>query len=149
MIQYLKGDLLSSKAKTLVNPVNCKGVMGKGLALEFKRRWPQMFLDYQEYCKTGDLRIGKPVLLFGDREKQILCFPTKDNWRDRSSYKIITDGLSGLSENWGDGRDSTLESIAFPALGCGLGGLEWSKVKPLMEIYLTGWAIDVEIYEPS
>lgn len=149
MIQYLKGDLLSSKAKTLVNPVNCKGVMGKGLALEFKKRWPQMFLDYQEYCKTGDLRIGKPVLLFGDKEKQILCFPTKDNWRDRSSYKIITDGLSGLSENWGDGRDVTLGSIAFPALGCGLGGLEWQKVKPLMEIYLTGWTIDVEIYEPS
>lgn len=148
MILYLKGDLFRSKARTLVNPVNCKGVMGKGLALEFRRRWPKMCLEYQGHCKTGDLRVGRPMLLSGDDEKLILCFPTKDHWQDPSTYEIVEAGLKGLRENWGEHRGAEFRSMAFPALGCGLGGLEWPKVRPLFEKYLSNWPIDIEVYEP-
>jgi O-acetyl-ADP-ribose deacetylase (regulator of RNase III) len=149
VIRYLKGDLFRSKARTLVNPVNCKGVMGKGLALEFRRRWPEMYHEYRRYCQTEDFRVGRPILLMGDVDRSILCFPTKDDWRDPSTYEIVEAGLKGLRENWGEHRGAEFQSMAFPALGCGLGGLEWPKVKPLFEKYLVNWPIDIEVYEPS
>ncbi len=148
MIRFLNGDIFASKAGTLVNPVNCRGVSGAGLAKEFKRRYPHMYDEYRMYCHAEEFRVGRPMLLMGsaDPHISILCFPTKDDWRDPSTLEIIEAGLKGLRDfgwtNFGTG-------IAFPALGCGLGGLEWSKVKPLFEKYLGDWPIEIEVYEPE
>lgn len=144
MIRFVNGDIFGSGARTLVNPVNCRGVMGRGLALEFKRRWPDMHREYVQRCLSGELRPGRPMLFRGDPERLILCFPTKNDWRDPSTYEIVEAGLGGL---YGYGH-SELGSIAFPALGCGLGGLEWPKVKPLFDKYLGDWPIEIEVYEP-
>lgn len=146
MIEYLKGNLFESVAGTLVNPVNCRGVMGKGLALEFKRRWPEMYQEYRKYCQTEDFRVGRPMLFLGDAHTSILCFPTKDDWRAPSTLAIIEAGLRGLHE-FDSANFST--GIAFPALGCGLGGLKWPVVKPLFEKYLGDWPIGIEVYEPE
>lgn len=148
MIRFVSGSLFESKARTLVNPVNCKGIMGKGLALEFKRRWPVMYTEYVGHCKSGILKIGRPVLIFSNSDKQVLCFPTKGDWREPSTCAIVESGLEAMRVLWPN-RKASFESIAFPALGCGLGGLEWAKVKPLFEKHLGDWEIDVEVYEPS
>ncbi len=145
MIRYVRGDLFDSKAQTLVNPVNCRGVMGKGLAKLFKDRWPLMFRQYQEACKKREVRPGSP-LLFKDEDRQILSVPTKDDWKKPSTLEMVEAGLKAIREGY---RDWGITSIAMPALGCGLGGLEWSKVRPLIETYLSDLSIEIEVYEPQ
>ena len=144
MIRYVQGDLLGSTAQTLVNPVNCRGVMGKGLAKAFKERWPEMFRQYQEACKKGEVRPGSP-LLFRDDDRQILSVPTKDDWKMPSTYEMVEAGLKAIRDHY---REWGITSIAMPALGCGLGGLEWSKVRPLIETHLGDLPIGIEVYEP-
>jgi O-acetyl-ADP-ribose deacetylase (regulator of RNase III) len=145
MIRYIQGDLFASKAQTLVNPVNCRGNMGKGLAKAFRERWPSMFRDYRQACQAGKIRPGVP-LLFREDKLQILNFPTKDDWKEPSTYDMVEAGLQAIRENnglWG------ITSLAIPALGCGLGGLEWPRVRQLMVTHLTGLPIEIEIYEPT
>lgn len=141
-IQYIKGDIFTSKAQTIVNPVNCEGYMGKGLSLAFKERYPDMFQVYQAECRTGKLRIGKPTL-YRNSTPWILNFPTKNHWRDPSKLEYIEEGLQFVVANY---KALGITSIAFPKLGAGLGTLPWGKVGPVMAKYLSQLDIDVYIY---
>ena len=158
MITIKKGDIFESQMEVLVNPVNCVGVMGKGLALEFKKRYPQMFQEYLQWCREKTLYPGNPVLWHG--EADILCFPTKYHWREKSDIFCISQGLDIFIHNFKNSyfmvpnpicviARSAFRSIAFPALGCGLGGLDWSNVVSVMVRKLVTLPLDVEIYEPD
>lgn len=139
------GDLLASDAQTLVNTVNCVGVMGKGIALEFKRRFPEMFRDYVERCNAGTVRIGRPYLFRRSSLPWILNFPTKHHWRAMSRLEDIAAGLDHLEKHyqgWG------ITSLAVPPLGCGNGQLEWSVVGPALYRHLSRLNIPVELYAP-
>lgn len=145
MFKALIGDLFASRAQTLVNTVNCVGVMGKGVALEFKKRFPAMFQDYVRRCEQKAVRIGEPYLYRDITGTLILNFPTKNHWRSPSRLKDIERGLDYLaahSAEWG------ITSIAMPPLGCGNGGLEWGDVGPLIYRKLHRLPIDVEVYAP-
>ena len=137
------GDIFESNASTLVNTVNCVGVMGKGIALEFKKRFPRMYCDYTERCSAGNLKPGEPYLYLGEESVSILNFPTKDNWRSPSKLSYIIKGLDWLVDNY---ENLGIESIAFPPLGCGNGGLTWEVVGPLMYSKLEQLPINIEIY---
>lgn len=143
MITYFNGDIFTSSAQVLVNPVNTVGVMGKGLALEFKKRYPNMFQAYEKACKKKQLSIGKLMLCY-EQDYWILLFPTKVNWRYPSNLEYIESGLIKFAQTY---IDKGINSIAFPKLGCGYGELEWDKVKALMEKYLSDLPIEVYIYE--
>lgn len=143
MIHYMNGDIFRSEMQVLVNPVNTVGVMGKGLALQFKVRYPAMFEAYQTLCKQGNFEIGQ-LHLFRADTKWILNFPTKQHWRNPSKLDYIESGLKHFIEIY---HDEAIESIALPKLGAGLGGLDWeTQVKPLMEHYLSDLPIEIEIY---
>ncbi len=126
-------DILCSNAEALVNPVNCVGTMGKGLALQFKTAYPKNFYAYVKLCRTGRVRIGEVFIFALDDEDQppryIINFPTKRDWRDASKLQDIQAGLEDLVRKVVDFK---IGSIAVPALGCGLGGLDWQDVKPLI-----------------
>ncbi len=141
-IRYQKGDIFDSKAQVIVNTVNCKGVMGKGLALAFKQRYPGMFPVYQQECKTGRLRIGKPTL-YKQSAPWILNFPTKNDWKLPSKLEYLEKGLEYLVGNY---KKAGIKSIAFPKLGAQNGKLSWDEVGPLMARYLSQVDIDVYIY---
>lgn len=141
------GDLFSSDAQALVNTVNCVGIMGKGVALEFRKRFPLMFDDYVARCERGEVRIGEPYL-YADTllPPWIVNFPTKQHWRGGSQLAFIEKGLAYLGdhvEGWG------IESLAVPPLGCGQGGLQWSEVRPLIDATFTALPIDVEVFAPD
>lgn len=142
MITYVKGDIFSSPAKIIVNTVNTVGVMGKGIALEFKNRYPDMFQTYKNICQEGKLDIGM-LYLWKKSEKWVMLFPTKKHWRNPSKLEYIESGLKKFVDNWD--RLGT-DSIAFPRLGCGNGGLDWNVVKPLMEKYLQDIPMQVYVY---
>ncbi len=141
-IQYQKGDIFDSKAQVIVNTVNCQGVMGKGLALSFKERYPDMFRVYQEECRTGKLHIGRPTL-YKASTPWILNFPTKDHWRFPSKPEYLEKGLEYLIANY---KKAGITSIAFPKLGTENGKLSWDEVGPLMAKYLSQLDIEVSIY---
>jgi O-acetyl-ADP-ribose deacetylase (regulator of RNase III) len=138
MIEFLDVDIFDSNAQALVNPVNCVGVMGSGLAKEFKRRFPECFDSYLERCKTNDpikkLCPGMVQVVEIEKKrvptKYVINFPTKDHYRAKSKSAFIEAGLEDLVR-----VVSALKicSLAIPKLGCGLGGLDWQVVKPLME----------------
>lgn len=168
MIQYVHTDIFKTPAEVLVNPVNCKGVMGAGLALEFKKRNQKMFTDYQNACKAGLLTPGKLMLCSSDStvlmcdnltciadaqcggcrhalhvpSYKILLFPTKDDWRDNSKIEYIESGLKKFVDVY---EQKNIRSIAFPKLGCGKGGLAWSAVRLIMERYLSPLPIQIYI----
>lgn len=142
MLFYLKGDLLSSPAQVQVNTVNVVGVMGKGIALQFKNKYPEMFEAYQKICEKNLLDVGK-LYLWKSAEKWILMFPTKKHWRNPSKIEYIESGLKKFVENY---ERLGIESIAFPKLGCGNGNLDWNVVRPIMEKYLKPLPITVYIY---
>jgi O-acetyl-ADP-ribose deacetylase (regulator of RNase III) len=141
-VQYQKGDIFESKAQVIVNTVNCKGVMGKGLASAFKERYPDMFAVYQQECKSGKLRIGRPTL-YCRSTPWILNFPTKDHWRSPSKLEYLEKGLQFLASHY---KKAGIKSIAFPKLGAQNGKLSWNEVGPLMAEYLSQLDIDVHIY---
>lgn len=145
MVKVLIGNLFESKAKTLVNTVNCVGIMGKGVAQEFKKRYPDLFEDYARLCDAKQVKPGVPYLYTDLLGTSILNFPTKDHWRSPSKVEDIIRGLDLFLEKF---REWGIKSIAFPPLGCGNGGLEWSVVGPIMYQKLAGLDIDVEIYAP-
>jgi O-acetyl-ADP-ribose deacetylase (regulator of RNase III) len=141
-IQYCGGSIFTSTAHTLVVPVNCKGVAGRGLALQFKERYPNWYRAYRQCCTNGLLQIGRPLLHWGD-DPWIVSFPTKNEWRLPSELAFIEAGLAAtvlLCARHG------VESIAFPKLGTGAGGLSWEEVRPLMEACLSALGSDVFIY---
>jgi O-acetyl-ADP-ribose deacetylase (regulator of RNase III) len=142
MILEKHGNIFESNAQTLVNPVNCEGFMGRGLALEMRQRYPEVDLPYREACATHDLRPGI-LQIVKLPTRWILNFPTKNKWRAKSRIDYIQDGLVFLAahyQEWG------VISLAFPQLGSGLGGLDWAKVRPVMLNHLTGFDISVEIW---
>ena len=145
MVEVRDGDLFDSKAQTLVNAVNCVGVMGKGIALEFKRRFPEMFADYRARCRQGELQLGRPCLFKSQSLPWILNFPTKGHWRSASRLADISAGLDSLEERY---RQWGVESLAVPALGCGYGQLGWRVVGPLLYQRLSRLDLPVELYAP-
>jgi O-acetyl-ADP-ribose deacetylase (regulator of RNase III) len=146
-IVYKQGDLLESKMQTLTNAVNTVGIMSKGIAKEFKKKYPEMFQDYYLKCKNGLIRVGEPYVWIPKlvNGKWILNFPTKEHWRGKSKIEWVEQGLFSLQKNYGFWG---IQSLAVPALGAGLGGLNWQDVKRLLENYLGKISIPVEIYEP-
>ena len=142
-MHHVEGNIFESPAQTLVNTVNTVGAMGKGLAREFKRLFPEMFREYQKLCEARKLRIGK-LWLYPTPHKWVLNFPTKKHWRYPSKLEYIEQGLKAFVSNYNSAR---ISSVAFPQLGCGHGELDWSDVKPLMESYLKKLPIDIYIYE--
>ena len=150
MIQFLKGNLLDSTTKALVNAVNTVGVMGKGIALQFKEAFPVNNRKYMEACKAGLLSPGK-LLAVKDHnallgEKLIINFPTKKHWRHPSKYEYIEEGLKALVTLI---KEQQINSIAIPPLGCGNGGLDWAKVKQMIVQYLEPLHVHVYVYEPN
>jgi O-acetyl-ADP-ribose deacetylase (regulator of RNase III)/uncharacterized protein YwgA len=144
-MKILVGDILQSKAQTLVNTVNCVGIMGKGIALEFKKRFPEMFEDYAERCERKEVKPGVPYLYKTLFPPQIINFPTKDHWKSVSRIDDIERGLQLLVAHY---REWAVTSVAIPPLGCGNGQLEWKAVGPLIYRYTTHMDIPVELYAP-
>jgi len=143
MLAYVVGDLFQSPAHVLVNTVNTVGVMGKGIAKKFKTIYPEMFEKYRYLCETKKLTVGK-VWLYKTSNKWILNFPTKTTWRQPSQMEYIDEGLKAFVNGY---AERGITSIAFPALGCGNGELNWeNQVRPLMEKYLRKLPIDIFIY---
>lgn len=143
MLTYIIGDLFQSPAQVLVNTVNTVGVMGKGIAKKFKTIYPEMFEEYRQLCEAKKLTIGK-VWLYKTPNKWILNFPTKTTWRKPSEVEYIEAGLKAFVNGY---AERGITSIAFPALGCGNGELDFATtVRPLMERYLRKLPIDIFIY---
>lgn len=143
MLIYRRTSLLDSPAQTLVNTVNCVGIMGKGLAREFRDREPTMYRRYAEICKKGDLTPGR-LWLWRGAESWVLNFPTKQHWRQPSRLDWIESGLQKFVTNY---ESLKIREVSFPRLGCGNGNLEWAKVQPLMEHYLRKVRIPVYIHD--
>lgn len=149
MINFIKGNLFDSKCQTLVNTVNCVGVMGKGIALEFKNKYQAMFDEYKNVCRRHELLHGGDLWLYDYVDvfipRKILCFATKEHWRNPSKIEWIERGLQQFVNKY---KYWNITSIAFPKLGCNNGGLNWeTQVKPLMIKYLEPLDIKIEIYE--
>jgi O-acetyl-ADP-ribose deacetylase (regulator of RNase III) len=144
MLIYVTSNIFDSPAQVLVNPVNTVGVMGKGLAYDFKIIYPEMFERYKELCNEGLFEVGK-LWLYKTPNKWVLNFPTKKHWRSKSRVEWIEAGLKKFADTYVDKR---ITSISFPLLGCGNGQLDWeSQVKPMMERYLSPLPISVYIHE--
>ena len=143
MILYVQGDLFQSPAQVLVNTVNTVGVMGKGVALQFKRHFPEMYAKYRDLCEKGDFNIGS-LWLYKTPNKWVLNFPTKRHWRQPSKLEYVESGIEKFVETY---SRLGIHSIAFPPLGCGNGQLDFStQVQPLMEKYLQPLPIEVFVY---
>ncbi len=143
-VTLTSGNLLASSAQTLVNTVNCVGVMGKGIALAFKRKYPEMFADYARRCNRGEVRLGEPYV-FNTGNRLILNFPTKDHWRSVSRLEDLVAGLEYLKKHY---REWGITSLAVPPLGCGNGQLDWDVVGPTLYRHLTDLDVPVELYTP-
>lgn len=150
MLTTASGNLLQADVDALVNTVNTVGVMGKGIALQFKRAYPAMFAEYQKACRAGDIQLGRMHVwetgsISGPRF--IINFPTKGHWRSGSAMKDVVGGLSDLIEVI---RGRGIRSIAVPPLGCGNGGLDWADVEPRIRSAFEALPdVDVRIYPPG
>lgn len=162
-LYLVEGDMFLSRMQTLTVSVNTIGVMGKGLASRAKYQFPDVYVFYQDLCRSGELKMGKPCLykressldfILSDEAERLtninlqtwfLLFPTKTNWRFRADIKGIEEGLRWLLGNY---RSEGIESLAIPALGCGLGWLEWGYVGPILCKYLSKMDIPVKLYLP-
>lgn len=144
-MNILVADILQSKAQTLINTVNCVGIMGKGIAQEFKDRFPEMFEDYVRRCERREVRPGVPYLYKRLFPPQIINFPTKDHWKSVSRIADIERGLQHLIEHY---RAWGVTSVAIPPLGCGNGQLDWKSVGRLIYKYASQMDIPVEMYAP-
>jgi O-acetyl-ADP-ribose deacetylase (regulator of RNase III) len=149
MITYIKDkDIFESDCEVIANPINCVGIMGGGLALAFKNKFPKMYIKYKEMCANREIIPGKVYLVDGDEKHKVLLFPTKDHYKYMSRYKFITGGLRSLVRQY---KDWGIKSIALPALGCGLGGLDWDDVKFAIEDELKELSkeIRIDVYLPQ
>lgn len=145
MITFTTSTVFNTDAKALVNTVNTVGAMGKGLALAFAKRYPNMLADYKRKCYRKQLRVGK-VDFYRDGDTTIVNFPTKAHWRNPSKMEWIESGLADFCARY---QDYGITSVAFPKLGAGLGGLPWYQVKALMVKYLADLPIEVYICEDT
>lgn len=151
MITYKTGDIFSEDVEALVNPVNCVGAMGKGLALEFKRRFPENFLAYAQACRNGVVKPGNMFVYETGQiinPKYIINFPTKRHWRDASRIEDIQSGLIALRTAI---EAYNITSIAVPALGSGLGQLPWGQVRTLIDTTMPTHPIptvNIIVFEP-
>jgi len=153
MITERAGNLLDDDAEVLVNTTNAVGVMGKGLALGFKQRWPGIMPDYRRACRDGLLRGGGVMLfdlpgtggLFDGPPRRWAAFCTKHDWRDPSRYEWVEQGLSALVRLL---REGGHRSVAVPALGCSNGGLRWERVRPMIVRAFDGSPVAVRLYAP-
>jgi O-acetyl-ADP-ribose deacetylase (regulator of RNase III)/uncharacterized protein YwgA len=150
MIKYVTGDILESKAAALINTVNTVGVMGKGIALQFKKAYHNNYKAYAEACKRNEIKIGKLFIIkdsnLSSEEKYIINFPTKKDWRKPSEYSFIESGLDDLIRVL---KEYKIKSIAIPPLGAGNGGLEWEKVKKIIEHKLNNLDVEIIVFEPT
>lgn len=145
MIKAQIGDMFASDMQTLVNTVNCVGIMGKGIAQIFKKNYPDMFADYTDRCKLGEVELGEPYHYTDLAGASIINFPTKGHWRASTRLADVEAGLDYFVTHY---RSWGVISVAFPPLGCGNGGLEWSSVGPLLYAKLKDIGIPVELYAP-
>ena len=150
MMEFKTGDILESKAEALVNTVNCVGIMGRGIALQFKEKFPANFKAYEAACERGELRPGRMFVFptgWVTGPRFIINFPTKRHWRGKSRIEDIDTGLLALRNEI---QERGIHSIAIPPLGAGLGGLDWKQVRPRIEQALkTLDEVQVLIYEPN
>lgn len=150
MLEYCQGDLLAANTAALVNPVNCVGVMGKGLALQFRQTFPANYQAYVKACRAGEVQLGRMFVFVEMRNAQpttIINFPTKQHWKQRSKLGDIATGLDDLVKQL---ILQTISSIAVPALGCGYGGLAWAEVEPLiMRAFERLPTVRVKVYPPQ
>lgn len=150
MIEPARNNLLTCDTEALVNAVNCVGIMGKGIALQFKQAFPDNFKAYEAACAAGTVAPGRMMIHDNGRlvhPRWIVNFPTKRHWRDTSRLEDIASGLSALIA---DVKRLGIRSIALPALGCGLGGLDWAVVRPLIEEAFSALPdVRVLLFEPS
>lgn len=150
MLIYKEGNMFESNADALVNTVNTVGVMGKGIALQFKNNFPANYRAYSEACKKGEVVVGR-MFVFRDSnlsmgERLIINFPTKTDWRKPSEYIYVENGLRDLVRVI---RQYNIKSLALPPLGAGNGGLKWEKVKDIISQYLGDLSVDIIVYEPN
>lgn len=145
MVVISKGTVFNTDAEAIVNTVNCKGVMGAGIALEFQLRYPKMYEDYQSKCNNGTIRVGA-VDYYDNGDNTIINFPTKYDFKFPSRIEWIEEGLKNFVETY---EEYNIESVAFPKLGAGRGGLDWEAVKKLMLEYLEPLSIKIYICEDS
>jgi O-acetyl-ADP-ribose deacetylase (regulator of RNase III) len=147
MLTFTSGNLFDSNAQALVNAVNTVGVMGKGIALQFKKRYPHNYQVYHRACLEEKLTTGQ-ILGVRDQdalgERWIINFPTKEHWRGKSQYEYVAEGLRSLRTFL---VKHDIESVAIPALGCGLGGLEWSRVKKMIVAELADLSVDCYVFK--
>ena len=145
-----KGDLLKEDVEAIVNTVNCVGVMGKGIALQFKQKWPQNFKAYAAACKRGEIQLGKMFIYDAGglaRPGFIINFPTKQHWREKSRIEYITEGLEDLIAQV---KRLKIKSIALPPLGCGNGGLEWGEVRQhIIKAFESLPDVQASLFQPS
>ena len=150
MIEYKTGDMFTEDAEALVNSVNCVGIMGRGIALQFKRAFPDNFNAYADACKRDEVQPGRMFIFETgrlDNPRYVINFPTKRHWRGKSRIEDIEAGLRALAQEI---KERNIRSIALPPLGSGLGGLEWSSVRPRIEAVLQGLDdLRVVIFEPG
>jgi O-acetyl-ADP-ribose deacetylase (regulator of RNase III) len=150
VIQLTQGDILKADAEALVNTVNCVGVMGRGIALQFRKAFPENYKYYQAACEKGQVRIG--AMLTHDRgtltnPRYVINFPTKKHWKAKSRLHHIEAGLAALVA---EVRKLDIRSVAVPPLGCGLGGLDWAAVRPLIvEAFRALPDVRVQLFEPK
>ena len=150
MIKYKRGNIIAEDTEAIVNAVNCVGIMGRGLALQFKKSFPENFKAYTTACDRKEVQLGRMFVsdtLKTSRPYYIINFPTKQHWRHKSRIEDIDSGLKALVQEI---KDRGIRSIAIPAIGCGLGGLEWAHVQPLIVESLKDiHDLHVIIFEPQ
>ena len=149
MIEFRRGDLLQANVEALVNTVNCVGVMGRGIALQFRKEFPKNYAAYKTACERGEVRPGRMFVFKLDRlqdPRYVINFPTKRHWKSKSRIEDVQAGLEALVE---EVRARGIKSVALPPLGCGLGGLEWSQVRPMIETAFRALPdVEVLVFEP-
>lgn len=152
MIEYKTGSIFKSDAIALVNPVNCVGVSGSGLAAQFKERYAPNYRFYRAACNANQVMLGKMYITHGpdgDLHRYIINFPTKQHWKDLSHMSSISEGLKDLRNCL---AKLNIQSVAIPQIGCGLGGLSWTLVKPVIlstfiDAQYEDSSLRVQIYE--
>ena len=149
MIRYTTGDILDADAQALVNTVNCVGIMGRGIALQFKKAFPENFKAYKKACDREEVQPGRMFVFetgYLANPKYIINFPTKRHWRGKSRIEDIEAGLTSLVEEI---RKRRIGSVAIPPLGSGLGGLDWREVRSRIEAALSGLGeVHIILFEP-